>query len=174
MHLYFKITRWERLTQKPQWKQSYPSSFRFLRIGLLTEFRGFRLTLRSWILMLANCSAWACWIPATTAWKLRRTDRKKREKRTQTYSNFQQWPLSVSSFRASIMTVQHWCSARFCTCNFQLTLSIIIWADGSTLSRASVQLSQGWAKTPSIVSLSSGFTFSSLQGADEEGGRTNY
>lgn len=52
-----------------QQKPSYPSSLRFLRIGLLTEFRGFRLTFRSWILMLASCSAWACWIPATTAWE---------------------------------------------------------------------------------------------------------
>lgn len=54
---------------------------------------------------------------------------------------------------------------------FPLTLSIIIWAEGSTLSRASVQLSHGWAKTPSIVSLSSGFTFSSLQGAGGDGKR---
>lgn len=43
------------------------------------------------------------------------------------------------------------------------TLSIIICAEGSTLSRASVQLSQGCSSTPSMVSLSSGFTFSSLQ-----------
>lgn len=50
--------------------------------------------------------------------------------------------------------------------SFPLTLSIIIWAEGSTLSSASVQLSQGWAKTPSMVSRSSGFTFKSLQGAD--------
>lgn len=48
------------------------------------------------------------------------------------------------------------------------TLSIIIWADGRTLSRASVQLSQGWAKTPSIVNLSSGFTFRSLTAAEED------
>lgn len=59
----------KRLADKLHKKQSDPSSFRFLRIGLLTEFRGFRLTFRSWILMLASCSAWACWIPATTAWK---------------------------------------------------------------------------------------------------------
>lgn len=50
----------------------------------------------------------------------------------------------------------------FNACGSSFTLSIIIWAEGSTLSRASVQLSQGWAKTPSIVNLSSGFTFSSL------------
>lgn len=48
-------------------KLTYPSNFLFLRMGLFTECRGLRLTLRSWILMLASCSAWACWIPATTA-----------------------------------------------------------------------------------------------------------
>lgn len=82
---------------------------------------------------------------------------------------FQQSPLQVNSLRNSRMAVQHWPNAKLYTFNLPLTLSIIIWAEGSTLSRASVQLSQGWAKTPSIVSLSSGFTFSSLQGADEEG-----
>lgn len=51
---------------------SYPRSFRLRRIGLFTEWRGFRLTLRSWILMFASCSAWACWIPATMAWKDKR------------------------------------------------------------------------------------------------------
>lgn len=58
--------------KKQKKQQLYPRSFRFLRIGLLTEFRGFRLTFRSWILMLASCSAWACWIPATTAWEAER------------------------------------------------------------------------------------------------------
>lgn len=109
---------------------SYPSSFLFLRIGLLTELRGLRLIFRSWILMLASCSAWACWMPATTAWN-----------DTGCYLN------QEASRRPGGGCV---------------TLSIIIWAEGSTLSRASVQLSQGWAKTPSIVNLSSGFTFRSL------------
>lgn len=48
--------------------ESYPSNFLLRRIGLLTEWRGLRLTLRSWILMFASCSAWACCIPATIAW----------------------------------------------------------------------------------------------------------
>lgn len=37
--------------------KNYPSNFLFLRMGLFTECRGLRLTFRSWILMLANCSA---------------------------------------------------------------------------------------------------------------------
>lgn len=48
--------------------ESYPSNFLLRRMGLLTEWRGLRLTLRSWILMFASCSAWACCIPATIAW----------------------------------------------------------------------------------------------------------
>lgn len=42
------------------------------------------------------------------------------------------------------------------------TLSIISWAEGRMLSRASVELSQGWSNTPSMVRRSSGLTFSSL------------
>lgn len=83
-------------------------------------------------------------------------------------NSFQQWLGWGNSFRNSSVAITHWCNARSGTFNFPLTLSIIIWAEGRTLSRASVQLSQGWAKTPSIVSLSSGFTFSNLQGADKE------
>lgn len=60
-------TRWGTVIRSCK-RPSYPSSFLFLRIGLLTEFRGLRLMFRSWILILASCSAWACWIPATTAW----------------------------------------------------------------------------------------------------------
>lgn len=114
---------------------SYPSSFLFLRMGLLTELRGLRLIFRSWILMLASCSAWACWMPATTAW------------------NHIGCYLDQEASRHT---------GEGC-----VTLSIIIWAEGSTLSRASVQLSQGWAKTPSMVNLSSGFTFRSLTPAED-------
>lgn len=43
------------------------------------------------------------------------------------------------------------------------TLSIISWAEGRMLSRASVELSQGWSNTSSMVRRSSGLTFSSLE-----------
>lgn len=135
------VTRWGTVIRSCK-TPLYPSSFLFLRIGLLTEFRGLRLMFRSWILILASCSAWACWIPATTAWNDTSTNTVLINQRT--FSR-----LSVGSDRS-------------------FTLSIIIWADGRTLSRASVQLSQGWAKTPSIVNLSSGFTFRSLTAAEED------
>jgi hypothetical protein len=57
-----------RQTERP----TDPRSFLFLRMGLLTELSGLRLMLRSCILMLASCSAWACWIPATIAWQRER------------------------------------------------------------------------------------------------------
>ena len=58
--------------ERQEFNKTDPRSFLFLRMGLLTEWRGLRLTLRSCILMLASCSAWACWIPATIAWQRER------------------------------------------------------------------------------------------------------